>query len=176
MVSVWWAGNSTPELNQGDLIASLPQGRLVHPVVHLQPATMAKQKPGFAIVAEPKPKADGSSMLAKGYLQVAMVLSHGCEIDKARGRILVATVAPMAAVHPEHQRQIYALESWAHFPLQGVPGIGDCYADLRAMSTLEAAAVQVDRRVVSMSADAQALLQAQLVGFFTRLKLPAMTG
>lgn len=145
---------------------------LAHPVVHLRHATMAKNAPGWAETKDPVQKGDRRHMLAAGRMQLALLLSHGCEIDKNKGRMLVAPIALLLTVEPAHQFEIMGNRRWAQMPLPGVPDIGDCFADFRSATSVDAASVRAEDRVAMMTDDARHHLMARLVGFLTRLALP----
>jgi len=124
---------------------------------------------GWMETATPILKDNLIRMIAAGKLRPALVVSHSCEIDKGKQRVLVAPVDLLSTLEVAHQTKILALKSFAHMPLPEVPGLGHCYADLRAITAANAEAVRAAVRLGSMRPDALSNLQARLAGFFTRL-------
>lgn len=119
----------------------------------------------------PTSKAGEGVVLAKARRTLVVVTSHSCEIDKdeTKARVHVAPVLAITTIQEAHRENIMAGAKVSLMPLPGVPGVGDCYADLR----LEA---PIDRRFLadrgtSMTEEGRRRLQRHLVAFRTRLDL-----
>lgn len=175
MVEQWWEDLPLDQLTQGDVILSLPQGKLVSPVVYLRHASMKAGASGWMESPEPVLRGNLFRMMAEGRVTSALVVSHSCEIDKGKARILVAPVAIASTLAPEQKQKVFDLKSFAHVPPPAIPQLGDCFADLRSIGSVHADDVSAATRISSMTQGALLMLQARLVGFLTRLVPPFQT-
>jgi len=169
----WWAERLQKELSQGDIVVDLPVFQATQPVKHLKKATYKNNVPGW--VESDESALDGARnghFLATGKLCSAIVISHSCELDKGKGRVAVAPIAPISSVSAPQREAILNQTHFALIPLPEIPEIGTCYADLRSISVLHRDLVDSRRRIASMSDAATERLIAQIVAFFTRKKLP----
>ncbi|HMR73967.1 MAG TPA: hypothetical protein PKD61_02615 [Polyangiaceae bacterium] len=113
--------------------------------------------------------------LARGKVQHILVLSHSCELDKMHRKalVLVAPIARLSSVSsPEDRRRILEQKRRAFLPLPDLPGLGDCYADLRASHAIDRTTVDLLERMASLTDQGAQRLGAQVIGFFTRLNVP----
>lgn len=175
MAADWWAEALDAKLSQGDILESVALGLLASPTVFLRHATGKGGADGWAVSTSPVVRANRVNFLASGAMSAAIVLSHDCEIDKEQSRVIVAPLKPIGSVAAEHQEHILQQGSWAHVALPDVPSLGTCFADFRSTTALDRSSVSSTARLASMSPAAVKLLQARLVGFFTRLALPPPT-
>lgn len=171
-MSDWWADQVKAELSQGDILSSLAIGVGVAPPVYLRHATMKGGASGWTESPQPQERQGKVHLLAAGGVVAIIVLSHDCEIDKGQTRVIVAPIKEIGAVAADHQQSILDGRSWAHVALPDLPGMGTCFADLRSTMAVDRANVSQAQRLASMTAQAVALLQARIVGFYVR-KLPA---
>lgn len=117
-------------------------------------------------------KTDSTGLyIARGRVTRVLVVSHSCEIEKKDdARVLVAMIAPLISVQDAGKRaKILEQKRRAFMPLPEVPGLGDCYADLRTISYVERKLILDSNREFSMTEDAVIRLRAQLIEYFTRL-------
>jgi hypothetical protein len=168
----WWLPGLQPELSQGDIIQDLAAGLLVEPVRYLRHATLPKGLNGWAESDTPVMRANRLNYLAEGLKGLAVVISHDCEIDKGQSRVLTAPLKAISSVDAETQEVILAQRHWALAPLPDIPNLGTFFADFRSITPSDRRAVDRTPRLASMNSEAVKLLQARLVGFFTRLVLP----
>lgn len=176
----WWAAIIAERLSQGDLILDQTFLIPVAPTVFLKSRSFKGGEPGWGQSAVPTNGKGGERFLAAGAVKPALVISHDCDLDKALEdpdgpagyRVLAAPVAPINTVDPAMQTLILSQQVKAMLPLQGCPGLGDCYADLRLVMAVPRVAVDAGKRVASMADVARARLRAQLVEFFVRLEQP----
>jgi hypothetical protein len=102
------------------------------------------------------------------------VLSHSCELDKPQNqRGQVAPVMPLEGLSPEHQSEIVRGANYAHMYLPDVPTLGDCYVDLRVLSTVDTRSLRTRSKVASMTDEARLRLHVHVFAFFTRRQIPA---
>ncbi len=166
----WWAQEIQPELSQGDVIADLPVLGLNHPTRYLKKDGTSKGGTiSWLESATPHSDKDGKiNFLAKGRHVGVLVLSHSCELDKNKKRVIVAPIDSITVVSEEHQAVILAQKSYALMPLPDVPGVGTCYADFRSITALDRRVVNEGKRIASMTEIAHVRLGAQIDGFFLR--------
>lgn len=163
----WWAEQLQADLSQGDIVTDLPIFHATNPVKHLKKATYKNSVSGWIESDTPV-----REFLAEGKQSKAIVISHSCDLDKGKGRIIVAPIALIASVPPEQQQMILEQRHFALMPLPDIPEIGTHFADFRSLSVLHREIVVSNRRIASMTESATVRLHAQIVAFFTRKKLP----
>lgn len=127
---------------------------------------------GWATSPDPVLRENLFRMLAAGKVQPAIVVSHSCEIDKGKPRVLVAQIALLNTLEPAQQEKVLAQRAYSHMPLPALPQLGDCYADFRTIGAVHADTVRSAARIATMTPDALVNFQARLVGFLTRLAMP----
>lgn len=107
--------------------------------------------------------------LAKGKHYRAIILSHGCQIDKPNKNVKVqlAPIAPLSVL-PEKEREFtLAQKNRKQLPLPLLPGVGDSYADLQSILAIDVALLSACARIASMTPAGIKRLQMQLISFFT---------
>jgi hypothetical protein len=173
----WWLPDLQPALSQGDVLLDCVAGAaVVHPRQAVKRASLAGAADAWVVdPAETPDQNDILTLLAKGRISAALVVSHSCELDKGerKARVHVAEVRPMASLQPDARERIMSQSRISLMPLPDLPTLGDCYADLRTIGGIDRRAALAAPKVASMTDAAVARLQAQLVAFFTRLKLDA---
>jgi hypothetical protein len=110
----------------------------------------------------------GDLLVAECQLNLGIILSHDCEIDKERKYILVAPVRPFLLVPDEHKETIHSNTQYRtlYLPEKG-EDMPAGYADFRRISPVRMELLSLERRIASLTPDAVLLLQSQLVLFFT---------
>jgi hypothetical protein len=179
----WWKPAPDDRLNQGDIIADVPFSTLAFPEQYLKLQTFKGGATGYVLSEKAVPSVDNTSpMLARGRVARVVVISHSCDIDKsindenkADGRpnekILVAPVMPLSVLAPNQHAHILSRGNVRFMPLPDVQGVGDCFADLKNISSVFSAHLPVEKRIAVMSDEVLPFLHMHLVGYFTRLKM-----
>lgn len=173
-MSAWWAAELEQHLSQGDVISEM-----IVPVLdehtYLRKEAVPKVGPVWLEGPwTPNPHTGMGHYLGRGKRLGALVLNHSCELDKLTGkhRVLVATIAPISAVTDKVAAEnIMAQRRVSALPLPDVPGLGDCYADLRVIGAVQRSTID-QKRIASMTPEAIKRLQLQLIAFFARVGLP----
>ena len=175
MSADWWGAAPHPELSQGDIVRDLPLGASTYPRVFLSPSELKGDRIWCPCQSWQADRDGLGHFLARGRFIAALVLSHSCELDKKerRGRVQVAPVASIGGIDEKNRQAIMAQRRISLMPLPGVPQLGDCYADLRIMSSIDRRLIAEAERVAGMTEGGVQRLQAQLVAFFTRKDLDA---
>ncbi len=173
----WWAPQLNPSgLSQGDILAPILIGTSASPAKFLGLGPFVKSgKTAWGQIQAWKPDSSGLGVfVARGRLMHAIVVSHSCELDDKAdtNRVLIAPIARLDVLPEQSKVKIIAQERRAFLPLQGIPVLGDYYADLRCMTYVDRANIASDARLASMTDDGVIRLQAQLVTFFARLDIP----
>jgi hypothetical protein len=109
----------------------------------------------------------------KGRMTRALVITHSCDLDDLQDteRVLVAPIAEAAHIaNPEHRERIVQGRRPTFVGLPGVPGVGDCYADLRSICPLDRHLFGMGQRHCSMTDEALLRLQAHIALYFTRVE------
>lgn len=177
---MWLPAPSPRGLSQGDILVDVPVGATKVPLTYVSHAGF-KDSRGKVIWTQydTLQTAKGESAghwLSKGRITRALVLTHSCDLDdlKDSERILVAPVAEITQVTTDDtendRKRIMEGARATYVALPGVPGVGDCYADLRSICPLDRFLFSPSSRLCSMTDDAVAILRAQLVVHFTRLE------
>lgn len=174
-----WSPTLNPRgLSQGDILVDVPVAATKVPLTFVSHAGF-KDSRGKTIwtqydALQPMKDEPSGHWLAKGRITRALVLTHSCDLDdlKDSERILVAPIAEIKQVtssEEDRQRIMQGARS-NYVALPGVPGVGNCYADLRSICPLDRFLFSAGSRMCSMTDDAVAILRAQLIVHFTRLE------
>jgi hypothetical protein len=123
----WWASELKQELSQGDVIADVPGGALVHPLTYLNPrpakAGQTLYEPSGTPFSKSGKKGDERTFfLSNGEVAGALVLSHDCEVDKVdkpNGPILVAPVFSIESLPRESQIAVMDQRRYSLMPASG---------------------------------------------------------
>ena len=174
MAGEWWADELKPELSKGDVVASLP---FWVPLNDLQcvekKALPAPRPPAWLETKGLVPDAQGFFyFIARGRIAPGIILSHDCELDKARRnrRVQVALLADPEKLSSEERQAVLGQGKWAHLVLPSIPELGTFYADLLIQVTLDRKVIDGRKRIASMSDLGAERLRAQIVAYFTRLE------
>jgi hypothetical protein len=174
-VSEWWLSSLRLETSQGDIYADVPFTAATTPLTFLQYTEIGKGKSGWAETDKPVVQKKTARMHALSAYRPrhGVLLSHDCEIDKARERprLLFAPVAPIADLPEKTRAIVLAQGHLALAPLPEIPNVGSCYADLRGISTIPTEALSGSTRVASMTDNARLRLGAYMVAFLLRKRL-----
>lgn len=175
----WWLPDLRAEISQGDVIADVPFSIAVEPLTHLRFAQGKGGKPGWA-ESEQAVLHKGTQrmhVLAAYRPRPGIILSHDCEIEKAkdRPRVLLAPVCKISELPTAAQVVVQAQGHLALVPLPGLKDVGDCYADLRGMTTVLSELALDKPRIASMTDPARLRLHGYLVAFLLRKRLDGAT-
>lgn len=168
----WWAEKVQENLSQGDIVTNLPFLIPTSPLKYLKHENLRGNRPGWSESATPVPLKDGRvQIVGLGKSLPGIVISHDCELDKARDkpRVILAAVLPMSAVAPEQHPVILEQRHRAYLPLPDLPSLGTCFANLRMIVTLDRDLVTKMPAIASMTEAGKTRLRGQLVEFFLRL-------
>jgi hypothetical protein len=164
-------------LDQGNIYIGLPILLPTHPTFYLRKGETQRNKMSAWLEStEPAPAKDGrQNFLAQGAVSPAIMLSHGCQLDKDnKSRVTVAKVGPLTEI-PEQQRAgVASQQKVSMMYLPSVPGLGDCYVDFRIITTMPRELIENQTRAACMTQSAIAQLQARLLQFFTRKDFTAL--
>jgi len=174
-----WAEALNPRgLSQGDILRDVPVGAAWAPLVFLGKDAWTRH--GTTKVYYPRrdvfeqfSAGDPSGLyIAKGRVCRALVITHNCDLDDAGDteRILVAPIWPLSFIaDPADRQRIRNGERRTYVSLRDVPGVGDCYAELRSIAPVDRRFFAAPQRECSMTDEALVLLRMQLIDYFTRL-------
>ena len=181
------------DLSQGDIVDHVPWGLIEAPTTLCRPVDRQKSsgKAFYGSVAELKKPLpwthDPEFIHGKSWEGLAIVLWHGCQIDKWKNRDLqsgedsgarsFAGIAPVIAAvslqPPELRAEVMAGRHYSFFPLRafkiGERSVPDSYADLRHIWSVRQSALT--DRLTSIGETARLSLYEHLFTFFTRLRL-----
>jgi hypothetical protein len=110
--------------------------------------------------------------VARGNEYHVLVISHNCEIDDKPNvsRVLVAPISSIDQVKDAGARErILMQKRRAFMPLESIPKLGTCYADLRCVVYVDRKLLPNETRLASMNDEGVVRLRAQLIAYFTRL-------
>ena len=171
----WWTAELRGELSQGDVFEDIPIVLAPRPIQYVRPQTFSKGVKGWVSSSSPFKDPSGRTVLfAAGHVSLAMAISHDCEFDDQQGSksILCARIELLSSAPPEHQPIIARQQNLPRMYLPQLPGIGDCYANLRSVATIDRQVIQNAKRIACMTSEAREFLQARLVTFFLRREFP----
>ncbi len=166
------------QLCQGDIFERVPQVILKEQPCPLRKATLSKNRMGYEIAELPDgalPTTPGEGTLVAATCQVtrAMLLTHGCEIDKDKKHRLVALIRPMPREWDEQNRKIVQDgRDFSFFYLP--PGEGnlvESYVDFRRICTMAPPWVDSMPRLASLTEIARNAMLFQFFRFLTRAEL-----
>lgn len=179
-------------LNQGDIVDHVPWGLINAPTTLCRPSNrqVSSGKAFYGSVEEPLKPApwthEPEFIHAVAHEGMALVLWHGCQIDKWKNRglaeekiaqkafVAIAPIIELGAFQPvEKQPDVMAGKQYALFPLPsftaGERTIPNSYVDLRHIWSVRQSSL--NSRLASLSQTALNSLYAQLFTFFTRFRL-----
>jgi hypothetical protein len=171
----WWLLDPRIEVSQGDVVADVPFSILVDPLTPLQFADGPKGKPAWMQCEKPvvHKRTQRVHVLAALKPRAGIILSHDCEIDKTkdRPRVMLAPVAKISELPEKTQAVVLEQRHLALVPLPGLKDLGDCFADLRGVTTVPSELVLSNQRLASMTDEARLRLHGYLVAFLLRKRL-----
>ncbi len=164
-MDAWWASTPDPRLSQGDIVAPVPIGALAHPPTAIKKATFKGDVSGWAYDHGDSPE----RYVYRGDPGPVVVLSHSCEIDKneKKRRILVAPIFSATRLG-EQWATVQDGRRYSLMPLAGLPKIGDSYADLRLIQSLDRRILDGAEKIAGMTAEGLMAVQRHIVSFFIR--------
>ena len=177
--AAWWTAKPREDLSQGDILEHIPIVLAPMPLQYVKPQQFKGGITGWVKSDVPfKDKGGRVTLFSAGFVSLAIIISHDCDLDDqgSSKSVLVARVELIDAAPPEHRPVIISQENLPRMFLPEVPAIGNCFANLRSIATVERAAVNGAKRIASMSDDARIQMQARLVAVFTRRCMPPPKG
>lgn len=186
-------------LNQGDIVDHVPWGLIEAPTTLCRPNNRTKST-GTAFygsvtdLKDPRPWAHDPEFLhGLGWNGLAMVLWHGCQLDKWKNKDIetgddknrqsraFAGVAPILSLdcyeHAEGRPDIMSRKHYAFFPLPAVKTearqIPASYVDFRYIWSVRQSILT--NRLVSLTDEPRLSLFEHLFTFFTRFRLDPST-
>jgi hypothetical protein len=172
----WWLPGLREDLSQGDILTGINFSAPVWPLRFLIFTEMPKGKSGWAESEQPlvHKKTQSVHLLSRSKVFGAMVISHDCDIDKTSkgARIQLVPIQEIATLTDENAASVIQQKNKKFHPLPGIPGLGDCYADLRNMTAFPSTEVTGFSRVASMTDSARLRLHAAMFLFITRREVP----
>jgi len=188
MPPTFYAAIDSVELQQGDIVERVPWGLVEAPTTICRPSDRSKPS-GKAIYASAEltkgPPAWSHSpefLHGVGLQGLAVVLWHGCEIDrwKNQDRVKIgkafagiAPLQPFSLLPPERHVSIREKGSYHFFPMPAVSVDGleipESYIDLRHIWSVRQSTL--NQRVLGLSSVARSSLFEHLFTFFTRQRL-----
>jgi hypothetical protein len=170
-MSEWWEAESPERLSQGDVLQDLVSAILPAPLTPIKQTALKGGKTGWQDLPHWQPDQNGIGWCAaKGRLAWALVLSHSCELDKARrrGRVLVAPVLEITQLVASQREQVMDGTRFALLPLPDIPSVGDCFADLRSSCTIDRALAEQSSRIAHATPEMLPRIQRHLIAFLVR--------
>ena len=177
MSSDWWRPHLNEDgLSQGDVVGAVPFVNSVAPPAMLKKATGKGGAETWVPTADPPKKSANPYYLSEGREALALVVSHGCELDEetARPRVLVAPVRGVHTLSETARERLLEQQSRRMVPLPDLPGHGTCFADLRLIMSISRELIPDESRLASMSETGVKRLQVQLAVFFARFDRAAL--
>lgn len=173
MIQGWWLDQLPDDLDQGDIFADVPFLDTVFPVQPLKLTSMKNAEPGWMKLKGAMPRTPQVPMLANGRTGFAMLMNHGCDLDKPRNKRCTLVSVSSLEEYPEGQRdEIAAQTSVPLLYLPAVPGQDDMVADFRVTTSVPRTFVNETVRLASMTEAARDRMRAQLIEFYVMRRLP----
>jgi hypothetical protein len=166
------------QLCQGDIFERVPHVILKEQPLPLRKATLSKKRTGYEAeeLAEgtlPATPAEGALVPATCQVTRAMLLTHGCEIDKDKKHRLIALIRPMPKEWNEENRKIVKEgRDYSFFYLP--PGDGklvESYVDFRRICTVAPIWVDSMPRLTSLTEEARQAMMLQFFRYLARVEL-----
>lgn len=176
---MWAAALNPIGLSQGDVLLDVPVGSTKVPLTFLSSAAFDNKKAGrttytkYDTLQPLHSEPEAGHWIAKGRIMRALVLTHSCDLDDLQDteRVLIAPVREASGISdPEARARIVASKRPTFVGLPGVPGVGDCYADLRSICPIDRHLFTAAQRHCSMTEEALLELQAHIALYFTRIE------
>jgi hypothetical protein len=166
------------QLCQGNILERVPHVILKEQPCPLRKATLSKKRMGYEVDELPEgtlPTTPGEGTLVPATCQVtrAMLLTHGCEIDKDKKHRLVALIRPMPKEWDEEPRKIVQEGrdfSFFYLPPQEKQLV-ESYVDFRRICTVAPLWVDSVVRLASLTEEARNAMLLQFFRFLARVEL-----
>jgi len=168
--SVWWLPKKHPDLSQEDVFKGIPVWVAIPPVVFIQKQTFSGNQTAWVESSNPIADADGfKHLLARAREVVCIVLTHDCQLDKAKKkvRVQVAVASDVNALSSEERSVVMNQRSLSMLVLPNIPQLGTYYADMRLIFTVDKRLLIESMRIASMTEQAKLRVQNQLIAYFS---------
>ena len=123
------------------------------PVIHTEGESPPRT--GFRFALDEGGEAE---TLVHGFLGMAIVLSHDCEIENDPNVRTIAMIRPVAHLEAEAQEALFSGDpgrvQYAYFPLEAQeepPTVERCFVDFRRLTTVRPEVLEQTERVASLS-------------------------
>lgn len=166
------------QLCQGDILERAPHVIVKEQPCPLRKATLSKKRIEYEVDDLPDgalPMTPGEGILVPATCQVtrAILLTHGCEIDKDKKHRLVALIRPMPIEWDDENRKIVKEgRDYSFFYLP--PGEGklvESYVDFRRITTVAPRWIDSMTRLASLTDPARQAMMLQLFRFLSRVEI-----
>jgi hypothetical protein len=168
----------TDELCQGDIYGCIPLVRLrsipqVMKLTTISPTLSAYQpNTQFDPTLAPTKDRQKRQVLTECDFTAAVLLTHGCEIDKGVKDLSLAILRPFdATVGQEAAVGIRANKKIASFYLPPAQGWAECYVDFRRIVTVGPNVLRTGERVRRLSDQSRDAMLFHFFRFFTRREI-----
>src|SRR5438128_5448340 len=166
------------QLCQGDILERVPHVILKEPPFPLRKATLSKKRMGYEVDELPEgtlPTTPGEGTLVPATCQVtrAMLLTHGCEIDKDKKHRLVALIRPLPKKWDEENRKVVKEgRDFSFFYLPpGERHLPESYVDFRRICTVAPRWVDSMIRLASLTEEARHAMLLQFFRYLARVEI-----
>ncbi len=168
------------QICQGDILERVPHLLLKDQPRPLRRTTVAKNRIVYELeeLAEgmlPTTPEEGSLVPAHCQVTRAILLTHGCEIDKDKKHRTVALIRPLPESMPAQDRA--TIQQNKRFPFFYLPAGGDqlpeSYVDFRRLCTVLPQWTDSATRLASLTDTARQALLLQFFRFLARVELKA---
>jgi len=160
---------------QGDIFEDVPHAFLKERPTTPRPLSLASKKAGSLIDElsgdQFHPLETEVILPAHTLVARAVLLSHGCEIDKDKKHRIVALIRPMTSLRREDQEHVRRNGRRACFYLPPGEQLPEGDIDFRRISTVCLEWLEKRKRVKSLSEIARRKMLLALFLFFARLEL-----
>jgi len=171
------------ELLQGDIYRAVPSIHLSsRPVLVTRPYKEIKGHVLHGVHSEDGPEPqdgyrwgpdqDGENVIARGFMGLAIVLTHDCEIENDPDHRLVAEIRSITEIQEAHRADIMAMHHWAAFPLlaqAAAPAMEESFVDFRRITSLRPEALRPQDRYARLAPGVLDAMRLRFWHFLNRL-------
>lgn len=169
----WWEAQPKAVLSQGDVLQLVYLAVTGPSILFLKKGTAKNNIPAWFDSTVPQVDPQGRHPVRQSATHInAIVVSHDCELDKQKPRVLVAPIASLDSQETPLREAIASRSVHSKLPLFALPTLGSYFADLRSIGGLDRRYVDTAKRIASMSETGVRELQNQLIAAFTRVAFP----
>lgn len=168
-----WYAEPEQELSQGDIFVAMPSVYVREPLETANTVTCGGGVQHLVrLSAQPQLfGAQDETMLTRGNLGRAVILTHGCEIDKDTRYRLIALVRPIAGLrtHVVEEIRSNSRRRFFHLPPESeLYNFEESYIDFRRITTVTGSVLETASRILSMQEHLRESMSEALIVYFTR--------